>query len=100
MWEGLDALMEQIASAAEPYRIAARVGGCVLDAIVDSVPAEYVYLVWVGLTDRWELKPDQRVEAEKEMRRAASEWLAAMHDDAARDRHLDHWMFEVLGYKR
>jgi transcriptional antiterminator Rof (Rho-off) len=100
MWERLDALMEQIASADEPYPIASEVGGCVLDAIIDSLPAEYVYLIWAELTDHWELKPDERAEAETLMRRAATEWLAVRHDATARERHLDRWMFEVCGYKR
>jgi hypothetical protein len=100
MWERLDALMVEIAAATKPSPIASEVGGCVLDAITESVPAEYVYLIWAGLTDHWELKPDERTEVEALMRRAATEWLAVAHDDAARDRYLDHWMFEVLGYER
>lgn len=92
LWDRLDELMVQIASAGEPYAIATEVGGCVLDAITESVAASRVYQVWAKLTDRYELRPDERGETEAVMREAAREWLAVKHDDAARDRYLDHWV--------
>jgi len=92
LWDRLDELMVQIASASEPYSIATEVGGCVLEAITESVTASRVYQVWAELTDRYELSPDERGETEAVMRRAARDWLAVKHDDAARDRYLDHWL--------
>jgi hypothetical protein len=96
----LDELMVQIAGASEPYWIANEVGGLLLDAMTESVAATSVYLIWASLTDRYELKPKERTEAEGEMRQAASEWLVVKDDAAARDRYLDHWRFDVCGYAR
>ncbi len=100
MWKAFDELMVQIASATEPYWLAAEVGGCVVDAIIDSLPAEYVYLIWASLTDRWERKPDERRDAEAQMRRAATEWLAVRNDAVSRERYFDHWLHDVCGYER
>ena len=98
--ENLDALMAQIATANEPYWLGANVLECVVDAITVSATANSVYLIWSELTDRYELKVEERPEAEAEMRRAASEWLAIRHDATARERYLDHWRYDICGYER
>jgi hypothetical protein len=100
MWERLDELMVQVASADEPYGLGGEVCGCVLSAVASSVDASRVYQVWAELTDRYELRPDERGETEELMRRAAREWLAASHEEAARERYLDHWLYDVCGYQR
>jgi hypothetical protein len=100
MWERLDSLMAQIATANEPYWLGTEVLGCVVDAITVSATANSVYLIWASLTDRYELKVAERPEAEAEMARAASEWLATTNDAAARERYLDHWRYDICGYER
>jgi len=63
-------------------------GGCDRD----SVRASRVYELWAGLTDRYELAPDEeRRETEALMRRAASGWLAVNQDSVAPDTYLDRW---------
>ena len=99
-WEKLGALMTQIATATEPYWLGIDVMGCVVDAITVSATANSVYLIWAELTDRYELKVEERPEAEAEMRRAASEWLAIRHDAVARERYLDRWRYDICGYER
>lgn len=100
MWERVDALMARIADAEEPYPLGTDVGGCVRDEIVESVVASRVYRLWGGLTDMYELRPEERREAEALMRRAATEWLAVKDDGAARDKYLDHWLYHVCGHER
>ena len=52
-----------------------------------------LWLIWGALTDWVETKPAEKSAAEKEMLKAASEWLALPNGDfAARDRYLDRWL--------
>ena len=100
MWERVDSLMVRIADAEEPYLLGTEVGGCVMDEIVKSVVASRVYRLWGSLTDMYELRPEERREAEALMRRAATEWLAVRDDDAARDKYFDRWLYNVCGHDR
>ena len=70
------------------------------DAMVASTDVTHGYLIWAALTDRWELKPDERAEAASAMRDAASEWLTVKDNAAARHAYLDRWMYEICGYER
>ena len=100
IWERVDALMTQVAMEDEPYALGTEVGGCVVDEIAESVVAARVYQLWGCLTDMYELRPGERRETEALMRRAATEWLEVKDDDGARDKYLDHWLYDVCGHDR
>ena len=92
IWERLDELMPEIASANEPYWLGTQVFVSLVDAITGSVTASRVYQLCADLTDRYELRPQERGETEAVMRQAASEWLAIKEDRAARERYLHRWL--------
>ena len=96
----LNALMAKIASAREPYWLGIEVSGCLYDAIVTSADASRVYQVWGELTDRYELRPEERAETDALMRRAANEWLSVESNAAARDEYLDRWQYDICGHER
>jgi len=96
----VDGLIELLTAADEPYWLAVNVMGAARDALVTSLTACHHYRIWAALTDRYELKPDERPEAVAQMQRAALEWLAASDDAAARERYFDKWLFDVLGFER
>jgi hypothetical protein len=91
MWEKLDALMAQVAVAEEPYWPAKEVLGCVVDAVVDSPTAARICRLWADLTDRYELRPHERHDADAQMRLTATEWSAIKGDDEACEAYLDRW---------
>jgi hypothetical protein len=106
-WERFARLMAQIAACTDDeqtYWLAIDVSSrdCLgsSDAMENSAEATTGYLIWAELTDRWELKPDERADAAIEMREAASEWLRVKDDTEARAAYLDHWMYEICGYAR
>jgi hypothetical protein len=68
--------------------------------MVTSVEVTHGYLIWAALTDRWELKPEERAEAAVEMRQAATEWLPVKDGSTSRETYLDRWMYEICGYER
>ena len=95
-WERFDHLMAQITTENEPYRLGIDALGCLSDALTRSPVVDRAYRLWGELTDRYELRPEERGATEALMRHAASEWTAAQ-DDAARGRYLDRWLYEVCG---
>jgi len=48
--------------------------GRAADYLTTSVIASRLYQVWGDLTDRFELKPEERAEALDAMKQAAGEW--------------------------
>ena len=96
----LDGRIAAVADARNPYWAAVKVMTAAGEYLVTSVTASRLYQVWASLTDRYELHPEDRPDALREMHRAANEWLAARDSSAAREAYLDHWQYEVLGYKR
>ena len=96
----LDQRIAAVASAANPYEAALNVSGCAADYLVSSVTASRLYQIWAALQDWFELKPGEQADALAAMRRAASEWLPARDDPIACQAYLDHWQYDVLGYKR
>lgn len=56
--------------------------------------------MWAELTDRYELKPEERPTTLALMRRAAEAWPADPAVGAVVDAYLDRWMFDVLGLDR
>ena len=59
-----------------------------------------LWLIWGALTDRVEVRPEEKAEAVVVMRRAASEWLALDGDPRSRKAYLDRWVFELTGPAR
>lgn len=97
----LDRLIARVATAEDPYEAALAVSNCASEFLTTSVVADDVYLVWVALQDRYELRPEQEdAETFAAMRRAAVEWAAVKHDATARATYLDRWQYEELGYER
>ncbi len=96
----LDRAIGAVATAKDPYEAAVSVSGVAGEHLVTSVVASRLYQIWRELEDRWELKPDERAEALALMRRAATEWLAVKDHATPRSSYLDHWQYEVCGYKR
>jgi hypothetical protein len=99
-WDEFSDLMAQIESADEPYWLSVNNGGLLVEPMVDSVVATSLYLIWRSLEDMYDVRPDERSEANGVMRSGAREWLAVKDDDAARSRYLDHWRYDVCGYER
>jgi hypothetical protein len=61
----VDALIESLPAADEPYWVGVDVMGAASDALVTSLTASHHYRVWAALTDRYELKPHERAEARR-----------------------------------
>ena len=62
---------------------------------------EPLWLIWGALTDWVELRPAEKPAAEREMLRAANEWIALLDGYlVAQDRYLDRWVYNELGYER
>lgn len=75
--------------------MASDIGDTASEALVTSITACHHYRMWRELTDWYELKPDERSQAVAAMRRAATEWLGANDDAAARQRFFERWRFEM-----
>lgn len=86
----------------EPYDGAWKIWGMAFRKAEESPDTLWpLWLIWGALTDWIELKPAEREVAEKQVLRAASEWLAlAQGDVAARNDYLDRWVHTEMGYKR
>lgn len=91
----VDAIIETLPTADEPYCVANAVAGAASDALVTSITACRHYELWMGLTDWYELKPSETSEAVAAMRRAASEWLSVRDDPAEQQRYFERWRFEL-----
>lgn len=75
------------------YWRAVDVHGVIGLALPDEAPGR-LYMVWSFLTDRWELNPETRPDAEELMRDAARDFLT-VGDVLELDRHLGRW-YELL----
>lgn len=102
--EGLTELIAKVPKADDPYEVGGEVWrGAMGVAGRSPQPAEVGYdlwLLWGGLTDWVENKPDETAEAHEAMRRAAADWAAVKDDPSARDAYFDYWLYEVIGYDR
>jgi hypothetical protein len=96
----LDDRIAAVAAASNPYEESSFVLGCAVDYLLTSITASRLYQVWAALQDWFDLNVAERPEALAAMRRAASEWVAVKDDPLSRDTYLDHWQYDVLGYKR
>jgi hypothetical protein len=63
-------------------------------ALPDDAPGR-LYVVWGALTDKWELNPGDRSDAEELMCDAARELLVIGDDALELDRYLQRW-YELL----
>jgi hypothetical protein len=61
--EELDERIAAVATADNSYEAGLQVMGCAVDYLTTPVIASRLYQVWGDLTDRFELKPDERTEA-------------------------------------
>ncbi len=60
-----------------------------------------LWLIWGALTDWVENQPTATEDAEREMRRAATEWFELDQTDKFQlTSYLDRWVFEEMGYQR
>jgi hypothetical protein len=96
----LDRRIAAVVTAKDPYQAALKVTSSATDFLVTSVVTSRLYQIWAALQDRIELKLDEEPEGVTAIRRAASEWLAAKDDSATRETYLNHWQYDVLGYRR
>ena len=95
------ALAKDLLTTDNPYEVALEIHGLSAHASMGMGPADSVYLIWGELTDWMELKPEENVQAEAEMARAAQEWLSLdLADRKAVTRYLDYWVHDVCGYAR
>jgi hypothetical protein len=62
-----------------------------------------LWLIWGNLTDRVDgprgAEPGAEDAASAVMVQAATEWLSASSDEALRRQYLQHWVYDVCGYK-
>jgi hypothetical protein len=96
----LDEVIGAVATASDTYWAAVEAKARAGDHLETSVVSCRLYLVWAALTDRYELKPNERPDALDQMRQASREWIAAVDNPETRDDYLDHWQYTVLGYER
>jgi hypothetical protein len=66
----------------------------------DRDQCQALWLLWFGLTDWIEVRPEETDEAEAAIRRAASEWLQVADDEPARAAFFERWLYGELGYER
>lgn len=87
----LTARIGQIPTSDHPYWAASGIAGRAVDAALepDAVGRE-VYLLWAALQDWVELRND-KVEAVRAMRSAATEWPAVVGDDEALESYFARW---------
>lgn len=96
----LDALIAQAPTAEDPYEVGLAIMSAAVEPMLTSDIASRQYVLWGGLTDRLELKPEEGADALTAMRQAATEWQAVKDDSTARDEYFDRWLYDVLGLER
>jgi hypothetical protein len=91
----IDVLARSLPNADEPYWIAVDVASAASDALVTSLIACDLYQLWTGLTDWYELKPNDRPAAVAAMCRAATGWADVKDKPAARKAYFKSWSDEL-----
>ena len=98
---------ELIGAPGSPYEVAIRIWALGMDGTSDEALRDVawpVWLIWGSLTDRVDgpagAAPGAADAASADMRRAASEWLAAADDQASRAEYFDRWVYRECGYAR
>lgn len=87
---------------AVPYDCAWNIYATAMELAIESPDVMHpLWLIWGALTDWVETQPDETDEAEREMRRAATEWFELDQSDHLQLKsYLNRWVFEEMGYKR
>jgi hypothetical protein len=95
-------MRKMLATEEEPYAAGWNIWGFAMSHISVSPDVMHpLWLIWGALTDWVENRPEEKTQAEEEMRRAAREWLSLdLNDSNARTAYLDRWVYEEMGYER
>ena len=88
--QGRDLCMHLLERDADVYWRAVDVHSLFSLALPDDAPGR-LYMIWAFLTDRWELAPERRSEAEGLMRDAARDFLAISDYAGELDDYLSRW---------
>jgi hypothetical protein len=93
---------KMLAGEVEPYSAGWEIWGIAGREAPNSTELLWpLWLIWGALTDWVENIPQEKAEAEKEMLRAAREWLSLDQSDSiARKSYLDSWVYDEMGYER
>lgn len=73
---------------------------CGVERSTDGEHCHALWLLWGGLTDWVEIKPEDIGAAERAMRRAAHDWLTVADDESRWRSFFEHWLYDELGYAR
>jgi hypothetical protein len=90
----------------EPYAAGREIWGAAFDGTFckavapDPEHCKALWLLWGALTDWIALKPDESAEAERTMRRAATEWLEVADDESKWRAYFEHWLYAEMEYDR
>jgi hypothetical protein len=95
----VNARIEEVATAGEPYDAVGEVIAYVNEPMIESWLANELWFVWIELEDDFELRPEERVETIAEMRRASREWVEARGDAEALHAYLNEWNVQRHGLK-
>jgi hypothetical protein len=91
-------LQAMVAGEAEPYAAGWDVWATAFGLVPESPELMGpLWLIWGGLTDRVEVRPEETAQANEAMLRAAREWLA-LDDECVRTAYFDRWAHDELGY--
>jgi hypothetical protein len=97
----INTFAERILSADDPHDVALELMGALIDFVAGHNVASRMYRIWGELTDWVDFQEPNEPIARAEMVRAAREWLALdTANDAAVNRYLDYWWYDVCGAAR
>ncbi len=77
-------LERMVAGEVEPYEAGLHIMSTAVRSIELTPVVVSLYLIWAALTDWPELRPEEKIEADAAMLRAAAQWLGLGDDGAAR----------------
>jgi hypothetical protein len=90
-----------VARRGSGYRAGRRIWATAMRHAPESTEIMWpLWLLWGALTDWVEAKPDEAIQAESAMRRAAQEWLVLPDNAEAQREYFDRWLYEEIGYER
>ena len=97
----INTFAERIVSADDAHDVALELMGALIDFVADNNVASRMYRICGELTDWVDFQEPNEPIARAEMVRAAREWLALdTAGDAAVNRYLDYWWYDVCGSDR
>jgi hypothetical protein len=96
-----DQMRRMIEGEAKPYDAGLVIWGTAMSVPTSPDLLHPLWLIWGALTDWAERQPEETIEAEAKMMRAAKEWLSlgstGLH---SRKTYLDRWVYDEMGYQR